>query len=179
MKWAPDYTQSQNQGVPLCTISVEMFPTSVAACAQFFLQPPHENLHLFLCLYIALFFSYGNTQTIGLQRPFWQVLLVQRTALPEIGSPELLSDARLVMQRQAESVEERTAAVLSQQIDPRQGRLVRSPVFEELAFVEDALAECRAALETNERHGRLRERVLDLARRRVDLLRRLQEEAQG
>jgi hypothetical protein len=47
-------------------------------------------------------------------------------------------------------------------------------LLEEAPFLDDAIAECRAALASNERHPQLRRQLEELARRRVELFRRVE-----
>ena len=87
----------------------------------------------------------------------------------------LLTTAQLVQAERAESRLESEADELARRVAGRGAAATEDgqALSEELAFLESALEECRAALESNELHPQLRRQLAELAARRVELLRRI------
>jgi hypothetical protein len=79
----------------------------------------------------------------------------------------LLDEQRL--DREAERLEERVSgdAALAESD-------VAQSLLEEVAFLDEAIEQCRLALETSPAHGPLRARLVELTGRRVDLLRQIE-----
>jgi hypothetical protein len=100
--------------------------------------------------------------------------------LPRRGRPApeapttLLTTAQLVQAERAESRLQSEADELAQRVAGRGNASEDGQALsEELAFLESALGECRAALEENELHPQLRRQLTELTSRRLELLRRL------
>ena len=87
----------------------------------------------------------------------------------------LLTTAQLVQAERAESRLQSEADELARRVAGRGATATEDgqALSEELAFLESALGECRAALESNELHPQLRRQLAELAARRVELLRRI------
>jgi len=101
--------------------------------------------------------------------------------LPRRGRPApetpttLLTTAQLVQAERAESRLESEADELARRVAGRGAAASEDgqALSEELAFLESALGECRAALESNELHPQLRRQLTELTSRRLELLRRI------
>jgi len=91
-------------------------------------------------------------------------------------NPALLTDAALAQSLRDESRLDREADRLEQQVTSDravQASAVAQSLLEEVAFIEEAISECRDALDLSQAHGHLRSRLIELTARRVELLRRI------
>jgi len=104
-------------------------------------------------------------------------LLLRERRGPSLDAPpSLLTAAQLVQAERTESRLEAETDVLARRVAERGAAAASEDgqaLSEELAFLESALGECRAALAGNELHPQLRRQLAELAERRLDLLRRI------
>jgi hypothetical protein len=92
------------------------------------------------------------------------------------GPSALLTTAQLAQAERAESRLQTEADALARRVAERGAAAASEDgqaLSEELAFLEAALGECRAALAGNELHPQLRRQLAELSERRLDLLRRI------
>jgi hypothetical protein len=97
-------------------------------------------------------------------------------------NPALLTSSALARSRDDEARLEGEAARLQARVSGdaalAENETARS-LLEEVAFLDRAIDECRTALEWSPAHGHLREQVVELTGRRVDLLRRAEAAGRG
>ncbi len=104
----------------------------------------------------------------------------QLLSRPEAPSSDaLLTSADLASAIQQENALDAASERLTSRLDDPVPAASPSPLAEEVRFLEDAITECRRALEANPRHTHLRERLLELSERRHLLLRQLSEEGRS
>jgi hypothetical protein len=100
-----------------------------------------------------------------------------RDAGAATGGPSLLTARQLEAAESAEARLAREADTLAHDVARTAAAATEDgqALLEEIAFLDDAIGECRGALAVNELHPQLRQQLEDLSRQRVDLLRRVDE----
>ncbi len=165
---------------------LDEFDERIAAAAR---SLRHSALHAAPPGLLDTIRARSRRPTLAIPRPLRAVLALAAALLLAVllfdhlgrdaaaaSNPALLTTAALAAAESAEAALESQANVLTARLAHDAaitGDELVAPLLEEVAFLEQAIAECRAALAISRLHAQLRDQLLELAQRRVALLQQI------